>query len=160
VAIEIPDIWKCLHQNEVKYLTIGGFAVNFYGYSRVTGDIDLLIEDSLQNRKRLRQFLKELGVGDFKEIEYIEFIPGWTDFSLDYGIRLDVMTSIKGFSKEDFDELYRLSEVTMLSDIPVRFIDYHNLILSKKAANRPKDQLDIEEMEKIKKWKDENHNQS
>ena len=32
---------------------------------------------------------------------------------------------------------------------PIFFIDYDNLILSKKAANRPKDILDIMELEKI-----------
>ena len=150
--IEILDIWKYLHQNEVKYLTIGGFAVNFYGYTRTTGDIDLLIEDTLENRIKLRKAFKEIGIGDFKEIETIEFLPGWSDFTLSYGMRLDIMTAIKGFDKESFDGLYSLSKVTHISGIPIRFIDYENLIFSKKATNRPKDQLDIEEMEKVKKW--------
>ena len=32
-----------------------------------------------------------------------------------------------------------------------KFLDYNNLIIAKKASNRPKDQLDIEELEKINK---------
>jgi len=156
VNIEILDIWKYLHENEVKYLTIGGFAVNFYGYNRATGDIDLLIDDSLENRKRLRKAFKEIGIGDFKEIEHIEFIPGWSDFTLNYGMRLDIMTAIKGFSQGEFDELYQKSKLTYISGIPIRFIDYENLIISKKATNRPKDQIDISEMEKAKKWDEEN----
>ena len=37
----------------------------------------------------------------------------------------------------------------MIKETPVYFIDYESLIIAKKAANRLKDQLDIEELEKI-----------
>ena len=29
---QILDIWKCFCQYNVKYITIGGFAVNIYGF--------------------------------------------------------------------------------------------------------------------------------
>jgi hypothetical protein len=45
---EILLIWQLLHEFDVHYLTIGGFAVNYHGYNRSTGDIDLLIEDSME----------------------------------------------------------------------------------------------------------------
>lgn len=38
---QIIDIWKYFFQYNVKYITIGGFAVNIYGYNRNTGDIDI-----------------------------------------------------------------------------------------------------------------------
>ena len=37
---------------------IGGFAINLHGYNRSTKDIDIWIEDTLENRKRLRKALK------------------------------------------------------------------------------------------------------
>jgi hypothetical protein len=153
--MEIIDLWKSLHDNEVRYLTIGGFAVNFYGYNRTTGDIDILIDDTIDNRRKLRKALKEIGLGDFPQIESTQLIPGWTDFALGPGLRLDVMTTIKGLAENAFDELYQASETTTIRSVPVRFIDYKNLIQTKKATNRPKDQLDIEELEKLKKWSDD-----
>ena len=48
-----------------------------------------------------------------------------------------------------FQFAFRYNDLVEISDIPVYFIDYKNLIVSKKAANRPKDRLDIEELEKI-----------
>ena len=96
---EIINIWKVFEVNNVKYITIGGFAVNIYGYSRNTGELDILIEDSLENRKNLRKAFIEIGIGDFESIETMQFIPGWTDFTLFFGLRLDVMTSIKGLGK-------------------------------------------------------------
>jgi len=151
---QIVDIWRQLHLNQVKYLTIGGFAVNIYGFNRNTGDIDIYIEDSTENRKNLRQALIAVGIGDFKEIEYRKFIPGWTDFSLDFGLRLDIMTDVKGLENITFDKLWKLATVINIEEIPVYFIDYQNLIISKKAANRPKDHLDLEELRKLNELPD------
>ena len=121
----------------------------FYGYNRNTGDLDILIEDSIENRKNLRKAFVEIGIGDFESIETMQFIPGWTDFTLDFGLRLDVMTSIKGLEDKSFDSLLSEATIVMIGDIPVNFIDYKNLVIAKKATNRLKDQLDLEELGKL-----------
>ncbi|WP_373521203.1 hypothetical protein [Aquiflexum sp.] len=146
---QIVDIWKYLHLNDVRYLTIGGFAVNIYGYNRSTNDIDILIEDTLENRQNLRKAFKDMGLGDFEQIERLQFLPGWTDFSLNDGFKLDIMTSIKGLENIPFESLYQNANVIDVEKIPVYFIDYKSLIIAKKATNRLKDQLDLEELQKI-----------
>ncbi|MBX9808323.1 MAG: nucleotidyltransferase [Flavobacteriaceae bacterium] len=146
---QIVEIWKYLAANKVKYLTIGGFAVNIYGYGRNTGDVDIFIEDSLENRGNLREALKQAGIGDFENISTMQFIPGWTDITLNFNLRLDIMTSVKGLENNTFEQLLEKAYITEISDIPVCFLDYENLIIAKKAANRPKDLLDIEELEKL-----------
>ncbi|MEZ4837709.1 hypothetical protein [Flavobacterium sp.] len=146
---EIINIWKVFEVNNVKYITIGGFAVNIYGYSRNTGDLDILIEDSLENRKNLRKAFIEIGIGDFESIETMQFIPGWSDFTLFFGLRLDVMTSIKGLENVPFEELLEKATKVIMGNVAVNFIDYDNLIIAKKATNRLKDQLDLEELNKI-----------
>lgn len=148
---QIVEIWKYFSLNNVKYLTIGGFAVNIYGYGRNTGDIDILIEDSIENRKNLRLALKKAGIGDFENINTMQFIPGWTDITLNFNLRLDIMTSVKGLENTTFEQLRQKAYITEINGIPVYFIDYENLIKAKKATNRPKDLLDIEELEKINK---------
>ena len=35
------DFLKLLNQYQVEYMVIGGHAVNFYGYNRSTGDLDV-----------------------------------------------------------------------------------------------------------------------
>jgi len=147
---EFSIIWEKLHSNNVKYLIIGGLAVNIYGYTRNTDDIDILIEDSLENRKNLRQAFLEIGIGDIPAIETMLFLPGWTDFSLFFGIRLDVMTSIKGLEDQTFDVLLEKATIVMLNEVPIYFIDYQSLIVAKKATNRLKDQLDLEQLGEIK----------
>jgi len=146
---QIIQVWKYLLENNVNYLTIGGLAVNIYGYGRNTGDIDIIIEDTLINRENLRNALKELGIGDFENILTLQFIAGWTDINLNFNLRLDIMTSIKGLENKPFRELMKQATITEINDVQVYFLDYENLIIAKKAANRPKDLLDIEELEKI-----------
>ena len=146
---QIVEIWKYLDTNKVKYLTIGGFAVNIYGYGRSTGDIDIFIEDTAENRINLREALKQAGIGDFENLNTMQFIPGWTDITLSFNLRLDIMTSVKGLENSTFEQLLEKAYITEISDVPVYFLDYDSLIIAKKATNRLKDQLDIEELEKL-----------
>lgn len=146
---QIIDVWKYLAANNVNYLTIGGFAVNIYGYGRNTGDIDIFIEDTAINRENLREALKQLGIGNFESINTMQFIPGWTDFTLSFNFRLDIMTSVKGLENSSFTALLEKANIIDIDGIPVYFLDYDSLIIAKKAANRPKDLLDIEELEKL-----------
>ena len=52
-------------KNQVKYLVIGGFAVNRYGYKRTTGDLDIYLKDTKENRQNLIIALEEIGYGRF-----------------------------------------------------------------------------------------------
>ena len=105
---QIVSVWKYLHEYEVRYLTMGGFAINIYGYNRSTGDLSIYIENTGENRVRFRKTLHAIGPGDFEEIEKMQFLPGWTDFTLSYGLRLDIMTVIKGLEDKPFEELYQI----------------------------------------------------
>jgi len=146
---QIIAIWNSFFENKVKYLTIGGFAVNIYGYIRNTGDIDIYLEDTIENRINLRKALNSINLGDFETIETMQFIPGWTDFTLNFGLRLDIMTTVKGLEEKSFSSLLEDATIVMINETPVYFIDYDNLIIAKKASNRPKDILDIEELAKV-----------
>ena len=53
------DLWQSLNKRGVRYIMVGGFATNFHGFNRYTGDVDLYIDDTLENRKRLREVFKE-----------------------------------------------------------------------------------------------------
>lgn len=151
---QILDIWKYFFQFNVNYITIGGFAVNMHGYNRSTGDIDIFLEDTTANRTNLRNAFIQIGLGDLEALDTMQFVAGWTEFSLNEGFRLDIMTSVKGLEDKTFKELFDVAKVVEIENIPVKFIDYDNLIISKKAVNRLKDQLDIEELEKLNKKND------
>ncbi len=148
---EIIKLWQLLYRHNVQYIMVGGFATNLHGFSRMTADIDLWIKDSTENRKQLKFVFNEIELGDFENIETMQFLPGWTSILLSSGFELDVMTEMKGFAASDFDECYKISPTAVIQNIPIKFLHINKLIEAKKAAARPKDLLDISELEKLKK---------
>lgn len=147
------EFWKALNQSEVQYIMIGGFAVNMQGFARTTEDIDVWIKDTLDNRKKLRQAFKEIDYGDYELLETLEFVPGFTQFYLGGGIVLDILTSMKGLEDFTFDECMNRAVKAKLNDVIVPFLHINDLIRNKKATARPKDIIDVIELEKILKFK-------
>src|ERR1700761_156338 len=101
---EILKFWGALQKWQVRYIMVGGDAINLHGYQRYTGDIDIWIEDIPENRRRLRQAFIECGMGDYHMLETMQFAPGWTDFNLMNGLRLDILVNMKGLEGYSFDE--------------------------------------------------------
>lgn len=148
------DLWKQLNQHSVKYILVGGFATNLHGYQRYTGDMDLYIEDTIDNRKKLRLAYKDYSNIDFEGFERIQFVPGWIDFPLNNGVRLDIMTTMVGID-DSFDDCLRKAKVCEVEGINVPVLHINHLIENKKKVGRPKDQLDIIYLEKIKQLREE-----
>ena len=53
-------IFRELEEHKVKYLVIGGVAVNLYGYLRFTKDLDILVISENKNLKNLDIVMKKL----------------------------------------------------------------------------------------------------
>lgn len=153
---EILRFWKSLTDNNVRYIMVGGFATNINGYQRFTGDLDIWIDDTSDNRLSLRKAFNEFGLGDFEMIATMQFVPGWTDFRLPNGLQIDILTEMKGLEKYSFEECLKVAVLADIEGIVVPFLHINQLIVNKKAVNRPKDQIDVSYLEKIKKITEEN----
>ena len=149
------EFWRALNKHNVQYIMVGGFAVNMNGYIRATKDSDIWISDTLENRKNFRSAYAALGYGDFASFETMDFVPGWTQFYISGGIILDIMTSMKGLEERTFEECLSQARIADLDGVLVPFLNINDLLVNKKAVGRPKDQLDVLELEKIKKYLDE-----
>lgn len=55
----------------VRFVVVGGFAIRASGYSRNTGDVDLLIETTIENERRALEVLATLPDGCAREV-----VPG------------------------------------------------------------------------------------
>jgi hypothetical protein len=83
-------------------------------------------------------------------LERMQFVAGWTDFRLNNGLKLDIMCEMKGLEGYSFDDCYEIAAIAEIVQINVPFLHINQLIANKKAVNRPKDQIDVIELEKIK----------
>jgi hypothetical protein len=152
---DLLRFWEYLSLYKVNYIMVGGFATRFHGFNRNTDDIDLWLEDSLDNRQRLRAAFNALGYGDNPFLETMEFVAGWTSFHIGSGIELDIMTSMKGLEDLTFGECLAKASVADLDGVEIPFLHINQLIINKKAVNRSKDQIDIIELEKIRRLREE-----
>lgn len=57
---DLKDICRRLNDVEVKYILIGGFAVNYYGLTRGTQDIDFLVDPAEENIRKISRALSFL----------------------------------------------------------------------------------------------------
>ena len=152
---ELLRFWKTLNENKVRYIMVGGFATRFHGFNRSTDDLDMWLEDTAENRKGLRTSFTELGYGDYSSLETMPFVPGWTSFYIGGGIELDIMTTMKGLENLSFSECLNMASIADLEGVEVPFLHISHLIENKKIVNRPKDQVDVIELEKIRKFREE-----
>lgn len=148
---EMIKFWNFLNRSKVSYIMVGGFAVNLQGFSRATKDADLWLMDDFGNRKSLRKAFADMGYGDYPSLETMPFVPGWTQFYIAKGLILDIMTSMKGLENFTFDECLKRAKIADFDGVKVPFLSIDDLIANKKAVDRPKDQIDVIELEKIKK---------
>ena len=87
-------------------------------------------------------------IGNFPGKNYILYLAG-TIFYIGNGLELDILISMKGLEGLTFDLCLNLAKVAEIENIKVPFLNINHLILNKKTVNRPKDQLDVVELEKI-----------
>ena len=68
------------------------------------------------------------------------------------------MVNMKGLEQYTFDHCLQAATTAIINDIPVPFLHINHLLENKKAVNRLKDQLDVEQLERIKKLMQEKEN--
>src|SRR5579862_4507435 len=125
---DLFNFFQALQQHDVKYILVGGYAVNFHGYQRYTGDIDLSIKDTTENRKRLRKVFISCDMGDFPMIETMDFVPGGTEFHLNNSLVLDILTEMKGLEIFTFDDCLNIASVADIDNVQIPFLHLNQLI--------------------------------
>lgn len=150
-SAEMLRLLSVFQKHKVDYLIVGGFAVNRYGYNRTTGDLDIYLRDTKQNRKNLIEAIDEMGYGRYDMLLDTPIIAGYCEIMMDDGMYADLMTDVPGLEKENYDEYLNMATVDLVQGFEIKFLHYNHLLENKKATNRPKDRLDVEELERINK---------
>ena len=146
---DFREFIQALNNNHVKYILVGGYSVILHGHSRTTGDLDLWVEKSKNNYQLLVQAFADFGMSVFDMTES-NFLNNLNFDVFTYGrppVSIDIITSLKGCN---FDDTYANALIIQIEDIDIRLIHLNDLIRAKKAANRPKDNDDIEHLSKKK----------
>jgi predicted nucleotidyltransferase len=146
---EFIRLARLLNEEGVKFMVIGGFAVNHYGYSRNTADIDVYIKESEENRKALVEALDLMGYGRMDALLRVPIIAGYCEIMMDDGFYVDLMTSIPGLDPNDYDVQFERRKINLIEGVQIPYINFNDLVVNKKATGRPKDLEDCAQLERI-----------
>ncbi len=140
-------LFAFLNSHGVEYLLIGGSLAIAYGVPRVTKDIDLFINPTLDNATKCLVALKDMGMGTASLTTPEEICKTEVTIFKDF-LRVDLLTQVKGLT---FEDSWRKKVVLTLDDLTIFALTLEDLIRSKKAAGRPGDMEDVKILEMARK---------
>ena len=157
---QFDRIFSALQATGVRYVVVGGVAVNLHGYQRFTKDVDLVIELVPERALKALEALSAIGYQPNIPVKIADFADstireGWARdkgmvvfqlfndqdrMSVDIFVRYPV----------DFEELWDQGVEIALPGASPRIASIDHLIRMKRAVARPQDLLDISKLETLK----------
>jgi hypothetical protein len=141
---DFKEFVALLNAHGVEYLIVGGYAMALHGRPRNTGDLDVWIARTPDNAARLMKALEAFGFGglglslrDFETPEQVVQL-GYPPF------RIDLLTDIDGVQ---FADAWLRRETVVHEGMPLHFIGRDDLKANKRAAGRPRDLDDLEQLD-------------
>lgn len=139
------DMLSALSDAEAEYLLIGAYAMAAHATPRFTGDIDIWLNPTPENARKVWQALvafkaplSDCKVEDFQD----------PDLFFQMGLRpcrIDFLCSIDGVS---FEEAWPNRIYWEVDGLRVPVLGRNELLKNKRATGRPKDLLDVEILER------------
>lgn len=142
---DYKEMLQILLEEEVRFIVVGAYALGAHGFPRATGDIDIWIEPTADNAKKvvrsLTRFgapLLDIGEKDFREegvIFEIGVVPR----------RIDILTAVDGV---EFQSAYAGRMIIQIGELNVPVLSLQDLIKNKESTGREKDALDAKMLKK------------
>jgi hypothetical protein len=154
---ELPDnplqadrLLQVLHGHDVDFVVIGGMAGLAHGSSYPTYDLDVAYSRDRANLERMAAALSDLSVtlrGASADLPFpldAQTLFNGSNFTFDspHG-SFDILGDADGMGS--YEALRSDASVATIEGIEVRVASLDHLIAMKRAANRPKDRLMVEE---------------
>jgi Domain of unknown function (DUF1814). len=126
-------------------MIIGGLAVNYHGFQRATGDIDIWYNPEGKNYERLLNTIREFGfeTSEIEDQKYYQ-VKGLINLPLER-FSIELLALIDG--KFSFQEAFEKADTFKVIDHVANVMSYDYLIQNKITARRPKDIEDIRQLE-------------
>ena len=146
-ADDLRAFLKSLAAAKAEFIVVGGYAVAFHGFPRNTGDLDIWVRATADNAHRVEQAIRDFGfpVDDAARAALLQ-----PDSILRMGhppIRIELLTQVSGL---EFAACRDRASVLEVAGTPVPVLGLDDLMANKRAAGRPKDLIDLIELERLR----------
>jgi hypothetical protein len=149
---DLRALLEALHQQDVRFVVIGGVAVGAHGFVRGTEDLDLVPDPDPENLKRLTQAMEGLD-STLPTVGGRRFDPSSDAGVIRRGGNVTAMTRFGGLDVvqraqgvPSYSQLRQDAVASELLGIPVQVCSLVRLREMKRAQNRTQDQLDLENL--------------
>jgi hypothetical protein len=156
-----------LHEHEIRYLLVGGYAVRYYGYARKTSALDIWIPTDSANAAKVCDLCRE--VFDMPDLPVEPLTTSWRMVNLTFapshaailhpiiGTKPAMLAELVGSrmavkiltiqSGVDFESCYAARVLADAGGVPVSIVSLPHLKIIKGAVSeRAKDQDDLEHL--------------
>lgn len=136
---------QSFEKNNVEYILFGGFAVILHGYPRTTGDIDLWVNRTKDNYKKIEFAFLDFGMQLF-DMTQDNFLHHkyWDVFTFGKSpVAIDIMVKVKGL---EFETSFKNAVFFKDEDLNLRTLSKDDLIKAKLAVKRGKDLDDLKNL--------------
>jgi predicted nucleotidyltransferase len=148
----LRELLERLVQADIRFVLVGGLAVNAWGYVRGTQDVDVVPDPDPENLSKLDQLLQDLGGkvdvgGRLLDSNSISTFLRTGDRALvrtDLG-QVDVLQGLPQVPR--YGDLEKQAKQIDIDGLPVRVCSLEHLLEMKRASSRPRDQDDIQALE-------------
>lgn len=154
------EILRSFQKQKVKYVIVGGIAVNLLGGMRSTADLDILAEMNDDNLKKIIKILTRRKYRVKQPVEPMKFADEQTrkdwienkhmkafNFYKEVGLEeVDIIIE----SPVTFEEAKKNAIYIRVDNLRLPVISIDNLIRMKTKTSRAIDKLDIQQLKKIK----------
>lgn len=155
------EVFTALINSKLKFMVVGGVAVNAYGYRRFTGDLDIILALDLDNLAVMEKIMKDLGYVErlpisLKDLNNQEKLQKYINekgllaytFIGNTGPKLDLDIIVS--ESMHFSDYLANHKILNIWDLDIPVIGIDDLIGMKKKAGRERDLEDLEALLNIK----------
>jgi hypothetical protein len=147
VEKDFKEFLSSLVSRKAKFLIVGGFAYAIYAEPRFTKDLDVFIERSEENAKRVLSAIRYF-LGDTLGLKQSDLLEPRTFVQLGFPpLRIDLTTHCDGIV---FKNAWKNKMAGKFGDIDVFFISLDDLIKNKAATGRDQDSVDVNRLLKVR----------
>ncbi|WP_342086126.1 hypothetical protein [Dyadobacter sp. OTU695] len=157
-AASFQDVLSTLNKHEVEYLVVGGVAVGYYGYIRMSmasngqfvdePDLDIWYNPTYSNYYQLLEALEgiKIDVTRLKAEQTPDPKHSFLRYKLD-DCTLDLLPQIKAPIR--FRDAFTRRQAVSRSGLEISLIGLEDPIADKEASGRPKDLVDMVHLKKM-----------
>lgn len=143
---DFSELLAEFNAHNVDYLIVGAHALAAHGIVRATKDMDVWVNPSVENAKRVMRAIVTFGA-PLHDLSLSDLATKGIVFQIGIApIRIDIITAIDGL---EFTDAWPARMMTRFGDEEVPVLSRNHLIVNKKASGRLQDLADVESLGKL-----------